>query len=143
MINIKTMKALVGASLVAATLVGSVASAAITSTLKLGSKGAQVKELQQFLNACSSDTMVATSGAGSMGYETTTFGPATKKAVMAFQKKMGIAQVGQTGPATRAAIAAGCGTSNNNNNNNGGSVVTGSVTVGLASDNPASSIITA
>ena len=140
MLNLKTMKALVGVSLVATTLIGSVASAAITSTLKLGSKGAQVKELQQFLNACSSDTMVSASGAGSMGYETTTFGPATKKAVIAFQKKMGISQVGQVGPATRAAIANGCGTNNNNNNNNNQS---GPVTVSLSSDNPAAGTIIA
>ena len=136
MLNLKTMKALVGVSLVAATLVGSVASAAITSTLKLGPRGAQVKELQQFLNGCSADTMVAASGVGSAGNESTYFGPATKKAVMAFQKKMGIAQVGQTGPATRAAIAAGCGSNNNNNNNDNNQ--TGPVKVSLSSDTPAS-----
>ncbi len=130
------MKALVGVSLVATTLIGSVASAAITSTLKLGSRGAQVKELQQFLNACSSDTKVSATGVGSAGYETTYFGPATKKAVIAFQAKMGISQVGQVGPATRAAIAAGCGSSPV-------TPVTGSVTVGLASDNPASGVLTA
>ncbi len=132
------MKALVGVSLVATTLIGSVASAAITSTLKLGSRGAQVKELQQFLNACSSDTKVAATGAGSAGYETTYFGPATKRAVIAFQAKMGISQVGQVGPATRAAIAAGCGTNNNNNNNNNQS---GPVTVSLSSDNPAAGTV--
>ena len=128
------MKALVGVSLVATTLIGTVASAAITSTLKLGSRGAQVKELQQFLNACSSDTKVAATGAGSAGYETTYFGPATKKAVIAFQAKMGVSPIGLVGPATRAAIAAGCGNNNNNNNNNN---QTGSVKVMLSSDNPA------
>lgn len=134
------MKALVGVSLVATTLIGSVASAAITSTLKLGSRGAQVKELQQFLNACSSDTKVAATGAGSAGYETTYFGPATKRAVMAFQTKMGVSSIGLVGPATRAAITAGCGTNNNNNNNNNQS---GPVTVSLSSDNPAAGTIIA
>jgi DNA-directed RNA polymerase subunit beta' len=44
------------------------------------------RNLQKFLNK-SSDTMVAASGAGSAGNETSTFGPATKAAVIKFQEK--------------------------------------------------------
>ncbi len=83
-----------------------------TTTLKQGSKGAAVQELQKFLNAYSSETVVSTSGAGSLGKETTTFGPATKKAVQAFQKKNGLAQVGQVGPATRALLNGSTGGEN-------------------------------
>ncbi len=57
-----------------------------TANLKMGSKGAEVMNLQKFLNK-SSDTTVAVSGAGSAGNETSTFGPATKRAVVKFQNK--------------------------------------------------------
>ncbi len=57
-----------------------------TQNLKLGSKGAEVMNLQKFLNSMS-DTKVSVSGAGSPGNETSTFGPATKAAVIKFQNK--------------------------------------------------------
>lgn len=57
-----------------------------TANLKLGSKGTEVMNLQKFLNSMS-DTKVAMSGAGSAGNETSTFGPATKAAVIKFQNK--------------------------------------------------------
>ncbi len=52
--------------------------------LKLGTSGTDVKALQVFLNT--HGFTVAKSGAGSIGNETTTFGPATMKAVMQFQE---------------------------------------------------------
>ena len=57
-----------------------------TRDLSVGSKGADVMKLQQSLNA-DADTRVAAEGAGSVGMETETFGPATAAAVSKFQVK--------------------------------------------------------
>lgn len=66
--------------------------------LAQGSVGADVKALQKLLNAKS--FMVATTGDGSTGQETTYFGPATKDALSRFQAANGLAAVGQVGPKT-------------------------------------------
>jgi peptidoglycan hydrolase-like protein with peptidoglycan-binding domain len=55
-----------------------------TKTLKLGQKGEDVKQLQKFLN--NNGFPVASTGPGSKGNETTTFGPATQRAVIKFQE---------------------------------------------------------
>lgn len=57
-----------------------------TQNLKLGSSGTEVKALQKFLNSIDG-TQLGTVGAGSPGNETSTFGPATKRAVIKFQEK--------------------------------------------------------
>ena len=53
-------------------------------TLKLGSKGSDVKALQQFLN--NHGFKIAKTGVGSSGHETATFGSATAKALIKFQE---------------------------------------------------------
>lgn len=77
-------------------------------TLKVGSSGADVKELQKFLNR-SADTQVSVSGTGSPGNETTLLGNATSKAIGKFQLKYGIAKKGDSGfglfgPKTKAKV---------------------------------------
>jgi hypothetical protein len=74
------------------------------TNLTVGSKSADVMNLQKVLNM-SADTMVASTGAGSKGSETSTFGPATKAAVIKFQKKYGISPAaGYVGAITRAKL---------------------------------------
>jgi hypothetical protein len=72
-----------------------------TKDLELGSKGEEVRLLQKLLN--SQGFTVATSGAGSAGNETTTFGNATKSALSKYQASVGLKPTnGYFGPKTRA-----------------------------------------
>ena len=71
-----------------------------TRDLKLGMTGVDVKKLQQYLN--DKGFLVAKSGVGSKGKENTKFGPATKAALIRFQKAKGIKPTsGIFGPITR------------------------------------------
>jgi hypothetical protein len=84
----------------------------LTRDLQQGSTGADVMALQKFLNSDAA-TMVAASGAGSPGNETSTFGPATKAAAIKLQTKWNVTPAaGYVGAKTRAAIASVCGGSN-------------------------------
>ena len=75
-----------------------------TKDLTLGSKGNDVKALQQFLNA--NGYQVAASGAGSAGNETTYFGSLTKAALAKYQAAVGISPTaGYFGAKTRAYLA--------------------------------------
>jgi hypothetical protein len=74
-----------------------------TRTLQLGSTGADVKALQQFLNA--KGFRISATGTGSPGKEGTYFGPATKAALIKFQKANNIVPAsGVFGPLTRAKV---------------------------------------
>ncbi len=82
---------------------------ALTRDLQVGSTGADVMALQKFLNTMTG-TIVSLSGAGSPGNETSTFGPATKAAVIKFQTLYNITPIaGYAGAKTRAQIAKTCG----------------------------------
>ncbi len=68
--------------------------------LKLYTTSADVKALQQYLNSIG--FTVSTTGPGSLGNETTFFGPKTQAAVISYQKAKGIIPaVGYFGPITR------------------------------------------
>ncbi|HWC57350.1 MAG TPA: peptidoglycan-binding domain-containing protein [Candidatus Paceibacterota bacterium] len=82
-----------------------------TGVLKMGSTGSQVVSLQQTLNA--NGFLVATTGAGSPGMESTYFGARTKAAVIAFQTAHGLKADGVVGPATGSALSALTGTTGN------------------------------
>jgi peptidoglycan hydrolase-like protein with peptidoglycan-binding domain len=76
----------------------------LTRDLTLNAVGEDVRKLQQFLNR--SGYTVSSSGAGSVGLETTFFGPATRAAVIKFQIGKGITPaVGYVGPITRSALS--------------------------------------
>lgn len=75
-----------------------------TRDLTVGFTGEDVRNLQKYLN--SKGFIVSTTGPGSMGNETTTFGPLTRAALARFQASVGITPaVGYFGPITRAYIA--------------------------------------
>ena len=76
-----------------------------TQNLTVGNTGGEVMWVQQFLNG--HGFQVSATGAGSAGHETTTYGPGTKRAVIAYQKAKGIVPTSGTfGPLTRAAVNA-------------------------------------
>src|SRR3989344_2769577 len=76
-------------------------SCTFTKSLTVGSRGEDVKCLQQYLNA--NGYPVAASGAGSAGNETTYFGQATRGAVAKWQAAMGVSPaVGYFGTISRA-----------------------------------------
>src|SRR3989304_5376263 len=75
-----------------------------TRSLTVGSTGADVKALQQWLNA--NGYPVSATGAGSPGNESTYFGAKTKAALAKYQAAKGISPaVGYFGPITRASLA--------------------------------------
>lgn len=131
-----------GGSTGGTTTTGGSCAATFTRSLTVGSTGADVMALQKFLNM-SAATMVASSGAGSPGMETSTFGPATKAAVMKFQTANGIAPVsGYFGPLTMAKVNSLCTSTTGGNTTGGGSTTTtgtGTATVSAAAQ-PANGI---
>ncbi len=105
-----------------------------TRDLSVGSTGADVMKLQQFLNA-NADTRVSASGVGSVGMETEYYGPATAAAVSKFQV-MHRAEVlspaglvnptGYFGPGTRAKANSLCVATTSGGSTSGGSTTGGS-----------------
>ncbi|MES2216238.1 MAG: peptidoglycan-binding protein, partial [Patescibacteria group bacterium] len=80
-----------------------VAPTSFTRTLQVGSTGADVKALQQYLNT--HGYKIAVTGTGSPGKESTYFGPATKAALVKFQAANKITPTsGVFGALTRAKI---------------------------------------
>ncbi len=74
-----------------------------TKNLKLGMKDTQVKLLQEYLN--NNGFLVASTGPGSKGKETTLFGRATRNALIKFQKANNInPAVGYFGPLSRGFV---------------------------------------
>ncbi len=68
--------------------------------LRHGARGEPVRHLQAVLNV-DPDTRIANRGPGAPGSETEYFGPATRDALLRFQRKHGISQTGILGPRTR------------------------------------------
>jgi hypothetical protein len=117
-----------------------------TQNLTVGSKGSQVMAVQQFLNK--HGTLVSATGAGSPGNETSTFGPATKSAVMRFQQKNSISPIsGYWGPISRASANSMCTSTTvppggtTGGTTTGGTTSGGSIGVALSSVQPQGSII--
>jgi len=81
----------------------------INRLLKMGARGEDVRTLQNYLNTLGF----------SAGKADGIFGPATRNAVINFQKSKGLAADGIVGPATLGAINAALNKSGNNNNQSG------------------------
>ncbi len=113
------------------------ASYTFTRDLTMGSKGDDVKALQQFLN--SKGYKVAASGAGSPGSETTTFGSLTKAALAKYQAAVGISPTaGYFGAKTRAYVASVAASGGTGGSTGGTTVPVGAaLSVVVASDSPA------
>jgi hypothetical protein len=116
---------------------GSMSSYSFTRDLTVGSKGDDVKALQQFLN--SHGAQIAASGAGSPGSESTYFGSLTKAALAKWQAANGVSPAsGYFGPITRAKInGMGGSTGGSTGGNTGGVSIPGAgLSVSLSSQNP-------
>lgn len=102
-------------------------------SLTTGMTGSDVKDLQVFLNG--RGYVVASSGAGSVGNESTYFGALTKAAVAKFQAANAISPaVGYFGPVTRAKVNSMCTTTPGTP---GTPVIGAGLNVRLSSSNPA------
>ncbi len=73
-----------------------------TTDLRLGMTAPAVKQLQQFLNR--NGALIATTGSGSLGNETSYFGPSTKRALSRFQQTRQLVADGVFASTTRTLI---------------------------------------
>ncbi len=108
-----------------------------TRSLSQGSTGADVMNLQKFLNT-TTDTQVAVSGAGAPGMETSFYGPATAAAVSKFQTKYSAdilvpagltSPTGYFGPSSMAKANALCKGGSNGGGTTGGALEGGAGTL--------------
>lgn len=76
------------------------------NNLSLGDRNPEVTTLQHYLNTHGFPVVATPGYAGSLGYETQFFGPATRNALIKFQASHGIPATGFFGPITRGYIAA-------------------------------------
>src|SRR3989344_4318161 len=115
-----------------------------TRNHSMGNTGGEVMDIQKFLNSAS-DTMVATTGAGSPGNETSYFGGLTKAAVVKFQNKYAssiLTPVGLTtgtgywGPSSRAKANSLCASAPGVPGVPGVPITGNGLKVMLASDSP-------
>jgi hypothetical protein len=81
----------------------------LTKNHHIGDKGEDIRAFQKWLNA--NGFVIATTGPGSPGSETSIFGTLTFKALIKFQKSKGLPQTGYLGPLTRAALRSTAATS--------------------------------
>lgn len=114
------------------------------ASMGIGSRGEMVRDLQKVLNMYP-QTQVSASGAGSPGMETTTFGPATKAAVIKFQKlhPADTLATGYVGPLTRTLLNLVCtGSGTGTGTGSGTGTVTGTG-VSVSSTSNAGGVIVA
>lgn len=133
----------VGAIVLASAQTTSTSCFQFTQNMKLGSSGAQVLELQKSLN--SMGFTVATTGAGSMGNESTYFGMLTKNAAIKYQTSVNLPAYGNVFAMTRAILNA-CGTGGTTGGTGTGTgtgtVNSGPVSVSLSSMQPNNMLVT-
>lgn len=113
------------------------ASYSFTRDLTMGSKGDDVKALQQFLN--SKGYAVASTGVGSAGNESTYFGSLTQAALAKYQAATGITPpAGYFGPKTRAYVASVAASGGSTGGSTGGTTIPAGAALSavVASDSP-------
>jgi len=133
--TIQSLQAQLGAS------TGSTSTTACTFTrdLTIGSDGADVKCLQQYLN--SKGFTVSATGAGSVGNESTYFGAKTQAAVAKWQSSNGVTPAaGYFGAKSRAKYTAIAGTVTTNPGNGGTTTPTGTGLSVMSASQPAASL---
>ncbi len=119
-----------------------------STALMLGSKGADVTKLQVVLNSDADTALAVAAGTtGSAGHEGTSFGPATKAAVMKFQMKHHVSPTsGRVGPLTMSVLNGMCSTTTTTTTGTTTTTTgttTGPVTAMLATDTPAAGTVVA